>query len=64
MESRSWRFHLTSLLPYSLIQGLIGFASLAIYSRILTPAEYGTYVLAISMQFLGALPFRVELGLG
>lgn len=52
MESRSWRFHLTSLLPYSLIQGLIGFASLAIYSRILTPAEYGTYVLAISMQFL------------
>ncbi|HUZ11977.1 MAG TPA: lipopolysaccharide biosynthesis protein [Caulobacteraceae bacterium] len=39
-------------LPMNLVQGLVGLASIALFTRMLTPADYGAYALAFSAMSL------------
>lgn len=53
MSKANWHRHLSSLLPVNAVQALIGFGSLAVYSRLMSPASYGEYVLALTSQMFG-----------
>lgn len=53
MSKHNWHRHLSSLLPVNAVQALIGFGSLAVYSRLMSPASYGEYVLALTSQMFG-----------
>lgn len=53
MSKHSWQGHLSSLLPVNAVQALIGFGSLAVYSRLMSQANYGEYVLALTSQMFG-----------
>jgi len=53
MSKHHWQRHLSSLLPVNALQALVGFGSLAVYSRLMSPANYGEYVLALTSQMLG-----------
>lgn len=50
---QSWSLHLTSLLPVNIVQAVMSFVGLAIYSRLMSPEAYGEYVLAMTAQLLG-----------
>jgi O-antigen/teichoic acid export membrane protein len=52
-KSHSWGLHLTSLLPVNIVQAVMAFVGLAIYSRLMSPEAYGEYVLAMTAQLLG-----------
>lgn len=41
---------LLGYLPANILQGLIGFATLMVFTRVLTPTEYGCYVLALGVS--------------
>ena len=40
--------HLIAYLPVYLAQALVGFGSVAVFTRILEPSEYGRYVLILA----------------
>jgi O-antigen/teichoic acid export membrane protein len=46
--------HLIAYLPVYLAQALVGFGSVAVFTRILEPAEYGRYVLILAGASLAA----------
>ena len=50
--------HLLAYLPVYLAQGLVGFGAVAVFTRILTPEEYGRYVLILAgASLIGTLVF-------
>ncbi|MEI6353128.1 MAG: polysaccharide biosynthesis C-terminal domain-containing protein [Methylococcus sp.] len=53
MNPDQWRRYLTGYLPVNLVQAVVGIGSLMIYSHLMTPIQFGHYVLALSAQFLG-----------
>ena len=53
MNPDHWRRYLTGYLPVNVVQAVVGIGSLMIYSRLMTPVQFGHYVLALSSQFLG-----------
>ena len=53
MNPDHWRRYLTGYLPVNVVQAVVGIGSLMIYSRLMTPFQFGHYVLALSSQFLG-----------
>ncbi len=53
MNPDHWRRYLTGYLPVNVVQAVVGMASLMIYSHLMTPFQFGHYVLALSSQYLG-----------
>lgn len=50
--------HLIAYLPVYLAQGLVGFGAVAVFTRVLSPEEYGRYVLILAAaSLLGTLAF-------
>jgi O-antigen/teichoic acid export membrane protein len=50
--------HLLAYLPVYLAQGLVGFGAVAVFTRVLTPEEYGRYVLILAAaSLIGTLAF-------
>lgn len=50
--------HLIAYLPVYLAQGLVGFGAVAVFTRVLTPEEYGRYVLILAgASLIGTLAF-------
>lgn len=50
--------HLIAYLPVYLAQGLVGFGAVAVFTRILSPEEYGRYVLVLAAaSLIGTLAF-------
>ena len=50
--------HLIAYLPVYLAQGLVGFGAVAVFTRILSPEEYGRYVLILAgASLIGTLAF-------
>jgi O-antigen/teichoic acid export membrane protein len=47
-----WR-GVVGYLPMNIVQGLVGFGSIFVFTRLLTPAEFGVYALAFSATSLG-----------
>jgi O-antigen/teichoic acid export membrane protein len=47
-----WR-GVVGYLPMNVVQGLVGFGSIFVFTRLLTPAEFGVYALAFSAMSLG-----------
>ena len=47
-----WR-GVVGYLPMNIVQGLVGFGSIFVFTRMLTPAEFGVYALAFSATSLG-----------
>ena len=47
-----WR-GVVGYLPMNLVQGLVGFGSIFVFTRLLSPAEFGVYALAFSAMSLG-----------
>lgn len=47
-----WR-GVVGYLPMNIVQGLVGFGSIFVFTRMLTPAEFGVYALAFSAMSLG-----------
>ncbi len=48
---------LLGYLPANILQGLIGFATLMVFTRVLTPEQYGEYALAYGMGSLAQTSF-------
>ncbi|ESQ83937.1 hypothetical protein AEAC466_11450 [Asticcacaulis sp. AC466] len=48
---------LLGYLPANILQGLIGFATLMVFTRVLTPAEYGQYAMAFGISSLAQTIF-------
>ena len=47
-----WR-GVVGYLPMNIVQGLVGFGSIFVFTRLLTPSEFGVYALAFSATSLG-----------
>ena len=47
-----WR-GVVGYLPMNIVQGLVGFFAIFVFTRALTPAEFGVYALAFSAMSLG-----------
>ena len=52
---------LLGYLPANILQGLVGFATLTVFTRILSPADYGRYALAFGAASLAQTVFFVWL---